>query len=647
MWILKRRWAAVVSRHGGELPLRVRARIDASFVAGGSRKWDGPVIRSRQIRLRGVRVHNLKGVDLDLPHGTLIAITGVSGSGKSSLAFDTLYAEGQRRYVETFSAYTRQFLETLEKPDADLIDGIPPAIAVAQRSGGDRRSSRSTVGTVTEIHDNLALLFAKAGTTHCVACGQIVIPADAAAVERAIDALPDRSKYLIAFPIDILADSNRDGLADALREDGFTRIRSNGQVISIESGPLPPTELAAIDVIVDRLIRGTEPIGRRLDSIEIAFSKGFGRCRIILDDQALHFNRAWRCNHCGKDAAQPEPRLFRFNSPLGACPKCEGFGRIIDLDLDLMVPDRAKSLRDGAIVPWTAPSHSKHAAHLMKLASKLGIPVDRPFQELSEKHVAMIVEGDPTHGFEGLKGFLAGLEKKAYKLPVRVFLSRWRGYRTCPACNATRLRPEALAVRLDGRNIAELSALKIRDARAFLDRLALANETNPIIRRVHRQTTTRLDYLERIGLDDLTLDRAARTLSGGEAQRLALTSALGSGLVNTLYVLDEPSIGLHPSDVGRLVEILKALRDCGNTVVIVEHDLELVREADLLVDIGPGAGEAGGNVLYVGPPSGLGSSGRSSTGAFLNGHQGPVLPDRRIAPTRGFLKVEGASGHNL
>ena len=605
------------------------------------------VARSRQIRLRGVRVHNLKGIDLDLPHGALIAITGVSGSGKSSLAFDTLYAEGQRRYVETFSAYTRQFLETLEKPYADVIEGIPPAIAVAQRAGGDRRSSRSTVGTVTEIHDHLALLFAKAGVTHCVNCGHTVAPADLSTVERAIDALPARSKYLIAFPLDVLPGSDLQALADALREEGFTRVRSRGEVISIESGPLPSTNDTTLDVIVDRLVRGSEATGRRLDSIEAAFSRGLGRCRVILDDQIFSFNRAWQCDRCGKETAPPEPRLFRFHSPMGACPECEGFGRIIDLDLDRVVPDRSKSLRDGAILPWTTPSHAKHAAILLKLAARLGIPVDRPFQDLSENHVAMIVDGVAEHGFLGLKGFLASLERKAYKIAVRVSLSRWRGYRTCPSCNGARLRPEALAVRLDGMNIAQISAMKIREAREFLDRLAVAHDTNPVIRGVHRQTATRLDYLERIGLDTLTLDRSARTLSGGEAQRLALASALGSGLVNTLYVLDEPSIGLHPSDVGRLVSILKALRDSGNTVLIVEHDLAIVREADILVDIGPGAGDAGGNVLYVGPPSGLEGARGSSTATFLNPTKSAFVPDRRIAPTRGVLRLEGASGHNL
>ena len=607
------------------------------------------MIRSRPIRLRGVRVHNLKGIDLDLPRGAFIAITGVSGSGKSSLAFDTLYAEGQRRYVETFSAYTRQFLETLEKPDADLIEGIPPAIAVSQRAGGDRRSIRSTVGTVTEIHDHLALLFAKVGRTFCVNCGREVEPADASAVARAIEALPNRSKYLIAFPLDLLPGSDRQALADILREDGFTRIRAGGQVVSIETGPLPTAREGetTIDVVVDRLVRGTESTERRLDSIETAFSRGMGRCRVITDDHVEQFNQAWRCGHCGKDAIPPEPRLFRFNSPLGACPECEGVGRITTLDLDRVVPDPTKTLCEGAILPWTFPSYSNWSAKLLKVAAKLAIPVDRPFQELSPEQVAMIVDGVSAEGFEGLKGFVAALERKAYRLPIRVFLSRWRGHRVCPSCQGARLRPEALAVRLNGLNIAEVSTLKIREARAFLDRVVQADEANPIIRGVHRQTAARLHYLEQIGLDALTLDRPARTLSGGEAQRLALTSALGSGLVNMLYVLDEPSIGLHASDTGRLVAILKALRDRGNTVVIVEHDLGIVREADLMVDIGPGAGEAGGNLLYVGPPGLLADSAGSSTASFLNGENGPKLPDRRTSPTRGFLKLVRASGHNL
>ncbi|WP_406699837.1 excinuclease ABC subunit UvrA [Singulisphaera sp. Ch08] len=600
---------------------------------------------SRCIRLRGVRVHNLKGIDLDLPLNRLIVLTGVSGSGKSSLAFDTLYAEGQRRYIETFSAYTRQFLEKLDKPDADRIDGIPPAIAVAQRSGG-RRSSRSTVGTVTEIQDYLGLLFARTGQVVCPVCGQVVEPANPATVARTIDALPEKTRYQIAFPMEIRPDSDREALAGILREDGFARVRVDGQIISLESGAFPMPADGSIDVVVDRLVRGSDSPERRLDSIETAFTKGQGRCRVLTESDTLTFYQGWRCGHCGIDYLEPDPRLFRSNSPLGACPTCEGFGRVIDLDMDRIVPDSSKTIRGGAIVPWTTPAYRSQLADLLDVAPALGIPTDVPFKHLTEAQQQTIVEGDPGHEFPGLRGFFRWLEKKSYKMHVRVFLSRWRGYSPCPACGGARLRPESLAVRVGEHNIAEVSALKISDVTHFLAGLA-ETERNPVVQRVVRQIRDRLDYLERIGLGYLTLDRQARTLSGGEAQRVTLTTALGSGLVNTLYVLDEPSIGLHPQDSDRLIAILRSLRDAGNSVVVVEHDQAIIRTADLLVDIGPGAGEAGGQLLYNGPPDGIVDTPQSATGDFLSGRRRILIPERRRPRDRGHLKLTGARGHNL
>ncbi|MCA1685796.1 MAG: excinuclease ABC subunit UvrA, partial [Planctomycetia bacterium] len=599
----------------------------------------------RGIRLRGVRVHNLKGIDLDLPLNRLVVLTGVSGSGKSSLAFDTLYAEGQRRYIETFSAYTRKFLERLDKPDADRIDGIPPAIAVAQ--GASRRSSRSTVGTVTEVHDHLALLYAKVGVVVCVGCGHKVEPSSPSTVERAIDALPEGTRYLIVYPLDVLPGSDLDALADALREDGLTRLRVGEQVVSVGDGPLPDSGSGTIDVVVDRLARGSDASGRRLDSIETAMARGLGRCRVVSDVGVQTFYQGWRCGHCGRDYPEPEPRLFRYNNPLGACPTCEGFGRVTDLDLGRVVPDASKALRDGAIAPWTTPAYRGTLQDLLRVAHALGLPTDVPFDRLTPEQVRVVVEGSPAHGYAGLRGFFRWLEKKSYKLHVRVFLSRWRGYSSCPACHGTRLRPEALAVKVAGLDVAALSALKVREAKAFLDDLAGTLSGNTVARQVLSQTRTRLDYLDRIGLDYLTLDRQARTLSGGEAQRVALTSALGSGLVNTLYVLDEPSVGLHPHDIDRLTAIIQDLRDVGNTVVVVEHDQAVIRAADLIVDIGPGAGEAGGRVLYVGPPGEIGSAEGSVTAEFLTGRRTVSVPERRRTGGRGELRLTGARGHNL
>ncbi|RUL82172.1 excinuclease ABC subunit A [Tautonia sociabilis] len=600
------------------------------------------------MRLRGVRVHNLKGVDLDLPRDELIVFTGVSGSGKSSLAFDTLYAEGQRRYVETFSPYARQFLETLDKPEADRIENLPPAIAVSQRQG--RRSSRSTVGSVTEVDDYLAVLYARLGRVMCMKCGTEVRPADAGSVVAAIEALPGGTRYQIGFPMEVRPETDRDALAAMLREEGFLRVRAGDRVETIEEGPIPsPADgETAIDVIVDRLVRGREDPGRRGDSIETAFDRGLGRCRLITDEHTLTFYRGWRCASCGTEHLAPEPRLFRSNSPIGACPSCKGFGRVIDLDMDRIVPDPSKSIEGGAIAPWTTPKYREHLDDLVRVAPALGIPTDRPFKFLEPEQVRAIVEGAPRQGFLGLRRFFAWLERKIYKMHVRVFLSRWRGYRTCPDCQGARLRPEALAVKVAGRNIAELAALPIGEARAVLDAFAASEAAaGQVARRAIDPVLARLGYLGRIGLDYLTLDRQARTLSGGEARRVALTRALGSGLVNTLYVLDEPSIGLHPSDIDRLAAALLDLRDRGNAVVVVEHDEAIMRAADRLVDVGPGAGSAGGRILYDGPPEGVALAPESATGAFLSRRRRVVPPARRRPPSGETLTLKGASGHNL
>ena len=547
---------------------------------------------TRCIRLRGVRVHNLKGVDLDLPLDRLVVFSGISGSGKSSLAFDTLYAEGQRRYVETFSSYTRQFLERLDKPDADSIDGIPPAVAVGQRGG--RRSSRSTVGSVTELDEALGLLFARAGKTVCLDCGRTVEPASPATVARAIEALPEGLRYLIAFPLEVRHESDRMALADALRAEGFTRVAlgGQGQTVTLDSGPLPLPEddSGIIDVVVDRLVRGSDTPERRLDSIETAFARGQGRCRVLSDAGKLTFFQGWRCSGCGRDYLEPDPRLFRSNSPMGACETCEGYGRVIDLDLGRIVPDPSRSIRDGAIAPWTTPAYVGKLQELLGRAAELEVPVDLPFERLSPEQVRTVIEGKPERGFAGLRGFFRWLESKSYKMHVRVFASRWRSYLPCPACRGARLRPEALAVKVGGLDIATVRGMTVVEARAFLARPEESDGANAVVRRMVEGVERRLDYLDRIGLGYLTLDRQARTLSGGEAQRVALTAALGSGLVNTLYVLDEPTVGLHPHDVDRLIATLHELRDAGNSVVVVEHDAAVLSAADMVVDIGPGRG---------------------------------------------------------
>jgi excinuclease ABC subunit A len=463
-------------------------------------------------------------------------------------------------------------------------------------------------------------------------------------VARGIDELPKRTRYLIAFPLDVRPDSDRSALVDALREDGFTRWRIDGKIASLESGPLPVGESTTIDVVVDRLVRGAESPERRLDSIETAFAKGFGRCRVVTDDLSLTFYQGWRCGNCGRDCLEPSPRLFRYSSPLGACTTCGGLGRVVDIDIDRVVPDPAKSLRDDALAPWANAAYRGRFLAFLEAAPKLGIPIGVPFAALGAEQVRTVIEGSREQGFAGLRGFFREMESKAHKSRVGRYLNRWRGYAPCPECKEARLRPDALAVKLGGLDLAELSARKVSDVRAFLDSLA---DTRPEARRILARIRTRLDYIERIGLDYLTLDRPAATLSTGEAQRIALTTALGSGLVSTLYVLDEPSVGLHPHDVGRLIAIVNDLRDAGNTVVVVEHDEELIRAADLVVDLGPGAGEAGGGLLFVGPPDEIGKVEGSPTADFLTGRRKVALPDRRRVPRGEPLRLVGASGHNL
>jgi excinuclease ABC subunit A len=596
-----------------------------------------------KISLRGIRTHNLKALDLDLPLNCLIVVTGVSGSGKSSLAFDTLYAEGQRRYVETFSAYTRQFMEKLDKPDADRIEGIPPAIAVAQSHG--RQAGRSTVGTISEIHDSLGLLFARAGEVICRNCSQLVSPATPATVSRAINTLPAGTRYEIAFPLDIGAQTNWTALAASLRAQGFTRVTVDGRALRLDDPAASLSQHGAADVIVDRLIRGQDAPERRADSIETAFSKGLGRCRILAGAESWTYVRGWRCSRCGTDHLEPQPNLFRFNSGFGACPVCEGFGRTMELDLGRIIADPAKTLRQGAVVPWTMPAHRDLHQQLLEVASALDIPVDIPFGRLTTEQVQRVVEGVPEAGFLGLKGFFEGLERRAYKVPVRVFLSRWRQYRTCPACHGARLRPEALAVRIAGCNLAELSAMRIRDAQAFIAGLQ-ALRPRPVAEGILSQLDCRLGYLAEIGLDYLTLDRPPRSLSGGELQRVVLAKTLGSGLVNTLYVLDEPTVGLHPQEVSRLAGILHRLRDQGNTLVVVEHDHELIRQSDHVIDLGPGAGAAGGRLLYAGPLESFLQAEGSATSEFLSGRKRVPAPQARRA-SKDTLKLTGARGNNL
>jgi len=552
----------------------------------------------RTIRVRGARVHNLKNIDVDIRLGRLVAITGVSGSGKSSLAFDTLYAEGQRRYLETFTAYTRQFLDRLEKPDVDRIDGMPAAVAVAQHA--PKRSSRSTVGSVTEIDDHLAVLFARLGEVFCRGCSLKIEPASVGAISRYVDSLTEKTKYQIAFPLDIVAGSDRLLLAESLRESGFVRVRIGNETHLIESGPIPGNAIGPIDVIVDRLVRGTETIERREDSIRTAFERGFGRCRILTDDHSMTFHNDWVCPACGCEHQQPEPALFRPNHPLGACTACEGFGRVIDIDYDRIIPDKNKTLRQGAIAPYQMPAYKEMQDDLEKHGPGLGLSLDTPWKELTEAEKTLVIQGRKSKGLYGINDLFAWLEKKTYKMHIRVFLSRWRAYRPCETCGGKRLGPKSLAVQVNKYNFAEIAEKNLEDVALWVSELKSQFQGHPATSRVIKPLENRLQFLLDVGLGYLNLGRAARTLSGGEMQRVGLTTAMGSGLVNMLYVLDEPTAGLHPADTDKLLKLVRALRDKGNTIVAVEHDVDFINACDDLIDLGPGAGEQGGAILFSG-----------------------------------------------
>jgi excinuclease ABC subunit A len=834
-----------------------------------------------RIELRGVRVHNLKSIDLDLPRGKLIVLCGLSGSGKSSLALDTLYAEGQRRYIESFSAYTRQFLQRLEKPEAERIDGIPPAIAVSGKNTG--RSSRSTIGTATEINDYLRLLMAKIGRVFCLKCGREVRQHSPQSAAEQLAALPPGTRYMIAFACELPA-GGIEQLAAELREAGFVRAVIDGRMVNLDAvgqpsvalpaiiitgtefgvdwtahttranmlsrllqiyqgkqyvngelnvpiivgkrgikkvlshlpdakpakamarlpellktaawdkdtlprvpdqnirkwhylknvvllegichdveikiredgkghwfydqhlirktkedspykpgtserkrevssrfsrrsasagepssnqiigrsnnkvkrgkhspathsdaleadSPHSPSVFTPIDVVVDRLVAAGTANNRLRDSLETAFAKGQGRCCVFVEENsapsqpgmeapspspASHApnpsplviidGRPWRrigfsarlaCEDCGIEYPPPEPRLYSFNSPLGACPACEGFGNVVDLDLELLVPDASKSIRQGAIAPWNTPAYARELKKFIALSGELGVPVDVPFRELTPQQRDIVLHGSSRPKYGGLEGFFAWLERRKYKMHVRVFLSRWRSYRPCPACGGARLRPEALAARVGGKNLGEIAAMKVRDAAAFFRDLPLAEHELQIARMVLEQVRARLGYMEAVGLGYLTLDRMLRTLSGGEARRVALSSALGSSLVGMLYVLDEPSIGLHPRDVKQLLGAVRQLRDRGNTVVVVEHEEAIIRAADQVIEIGPGAGERGGAIVFQGTPAEMQNSPDSLTGDYLAGRRRMGANGHRREPNHGWIRLAGARGNNL
>jgi excinuclease ABC subunit A len=634
-------------------------------------------ISTQSIIVRGARVHNLKNIDFEVPHNTLTVVTGVSGSGKSSLAFDTIYAEGQRRYVESLSAYARQFLERIEKPDADSIDGIAPAVAIRQKN--TTRNPRSTVATATEIYDYLRLLFARVGRTYCANCAREVKKDTVDEVADTILALDPDTRLQVLFPLQRPATQTAEEvgkprfakskkkvqpaesaqLTEALktrlfdlRKAGFNRLFQRGQVFEFST----PESLLDIDfgapvfVLVDRLTVSPEGRTRVVDAIETAYRES-GEVIFEIPPQndeptrQLRFSHRFECKHCNLRYEEPEPRLFSFNNPYGACPRCQGFGNTIDFDLERVIPDKFKTLAEGAIEPWTKPKYRPFLTDLKRYAKQEGIPLDVPWTELDEEQKRLVLDGEGR--YLGVRGFFHLLERKKYKLHVRVFLSRYRGYSLCSACNGNRLRMEARQVKIQGLNICQICAMTVEEAGRFFEKVELSAEEAEIADKLLQEIRERVRFLNDVGLEYLTLDRLSSTLSGGEAQRIQLATSLGSRLVGTLYVLDEPSIGLHTRDTHRLIKILLDLRDLGNTILVVEHDPEVMAACDRILDLGPGAGENGGQLIAEGTYDEIKRNPASLTGRYLSEDLRIQLPVARRKPGIQQIKIRGARANNL
>ncbi|MFZ0320944.1 MAG: excinuclease ABC subunit UvrA [Candidatus Sulfotelmatobacter sp.] len=635
-----------------------------------------PISTGNSIVVHGARVHNLKNIDFEVEHNTLTVVTGVSGSGKSSLAFDTIYAEGQRRYVESLSAYARQFLERIEKPDADSIDGIAPAVAIRQKN--TTRNPRSTVATATEIYDYLRLLFARVGRTYCANCGREVKKDTVDEIADTILGLDPGTRIQVVFPLKTAvvappqaekkatrgrkskkSASAASGLTEQiktrlfdLRKAGFNRLYQAGQVFEFST----PESLLDINfeqpvfMLVDRLTISAEARSRIVDAVETAYREAG---EVIFDlpardgeaAQQLRFSQRFECKHCNLRYEEPEPRLFSFNNPYGACPRCQGFGNTIDFDLDLVIPDKTKSLGEGAIDPWNKPKYRPVFVEMKRFAKQAEIPLDVPWGDLEPDQQELILNGEDD--FLGVRGFFQYLERKKYKLHIRVFLSRYRGYSTCPECHGNRLRLEARQVKIDGRNICEVCAMTVEDAATFFAGVQLSAEEAEIADRLLQEIRERLRFLNDVGLEYLTLDRLASTLSGGEAQRIQLATSLGSRLVGTLYVLDEPSIGLHSRDTHRLIKILHDLRDLGNTILVVEHDPDIMRTADRILDLGPGAGENGGKLVAAGTYEEILRNPASLTGRYLSDDLRIQIPAIRRQPGARQIKIKNVRANNL
>ncbi|HVH39332.1 MAG TPA: excinuclease ABC subunit UvrA [Gemmatimonadaceae bacterium] len=601
-----------------------------------------------RIVVRGARQHNLQDVSLEFPRRAITVVTGPSGSGKSSLAFDTIYAEGQRRYVESLSAYARQFLERMPKPDVDSIDGLSPAVAIEQKN--PTRTSRSTVGTATEIYDFLRLLWARAGRTICPIDGRELKPDTPESAATATMALPEGTRLHVTFPFPRSAKPVHARIVEHLRAKGFVRVIADGVVThldELDAAKKKPNFAKAKELLVvtDRLVAGPEMRTRLADALETAFREGDGEAVVVPEEGApLRFTTSFRCPNDGHVAPEPTPQLFSFNNPRGACPTCNGFGATLEYDLALIVPYPEHTLRDGALDPWTKPRYENKRTALAEFAKKEGIPLDKPWRDLTSAQQERLLHGK-AKGYVGMIPFLNALEPKKYKQYIRIFLRQYQTAQTCPSCGGARLNPDALNVKVGGRSIAEVAAMPVGQLRPWVDTLSLTEQETAIAAHILREARDRIAFLCDVGLTYLSLDRTTRTLSGGEAQRIGLSNSLGARLVDTLYVLDEPSIGLHARDLGRLLGLLARLRDSGNTVLMVEHDLDAMRMSDCMVELGPDAGEHGGKVVFSGPTSTANES--PLTGQYLTGAKSIPLPKKRRRAGPRWLTITGAREHNL
>lgn len=606
---------------------------------------DGAII------IRGAREHNLKNIDLEIPRNRFVVITGLSGSGKSSLAFDTIYAEGQRRYLESLSSYARQFLERMEKPDVDSIEGLSPAIAINQKVSS--HNPRSTVGTVTEIYDYMRVLFARCGKVFCPQCGKPITRQTVQQITDEILALPQGSRVFIMAPLVRGRKGEYRKLLADLFKNGFARVRINGEIVDLEEWEnveLDRNKKHDIDLIVDRIVI-EEDIDRRVsDSVEIALRYGKGVLKIGIWKEGeiteRLFSERFACVDCGVNFPEITPRMFSFNNPYGACPRCSGLGFLTFVDPDLVVPDYSKSIEEGAIVPWDNLDPENYwGGRIRRILTARGISLQRPFGELTEEERNFILYGGD--GFEGVIPLLERKLESAQDWWEQEEIAPFLSMKVCPECNGDRLRKESLSVKIQGFSIGDLSRLTIGELLEFFENLHFSGNEAVIAEPVLREIRSRLGFLKEVGLEYLTLARSAATLSGGEAQRIRLATQIGSGLVGVLYVLDEPTIGLHPRDNQKLIAILKKLRDLGNTVIVVEHDAETIRSADFVIDIGPGAGDQGGRVVATGSPQELMEHPESLTGMYLSGRKRIPVPARRKSPQGAWLVVRGARANNL